>query len=132
MSNNDPSIADALDNKLGVTELRKICSENGVSRKRGASKAETVAALINQAPEAAAKAAGVSVTQTQPGYTLICTCGLEKLIDDRDEAVSEAKDHLRDCKKGMGVTGNGGLSVWSDKSGAPTWNIDDGDIPHSD
>lgn len=120
------SVAEELYERHSVPELRQICSDHGVSRERGASKAETARAIADQAPEAAAEAVGREVEE--PGFNTLCACGLEESFDDRDGAVDAAKDHLKECKAGLGVSGLGGLAVWSEDSGARTWAAGEGDI----
>lgn len=120
------SVADELYSELNVPELRELCSEHGVERERGASKAETVRAIVDQAPEAAADAVGAEVEE--PGVVVLCACGLEEEHDERGPAVEEAKDHLGDCKRGLSGSGLGGLSVWDESNGARIWAAGEGYI----
>ena len=133
MSNDDDeTVAGMLIDQMNVPDLRELCSENDVSRPRGASKAQTVDALVDQAPEASAAAVGVEVAKVTPGYVTMCPCGLESEHDERDGAISAAKDHLSGCKDGLAVRGLGGLNVWSEESGARTWMAGAGDVAFGD
>lgn len=110
-----------------VPELRDMCSEHGVERERGASKAETARAIAEQAPEAAAEAAGVELEE--PGFTVMCPCGHEGSFDEARGAVEAAKSHASSCREGLGVGGLGGLNVWDDEKGARVWRAGGGEDP---
>jgi len=113
------SVAEKLHEKLNVPELRRLASDNDVSRERGASKAETAMAVADQAPEAAADAVGMKTEE--PGYVTSCTCGLEEDHDELAGAVDGAKSHAAGCREWMGASGLGGLTVWCEDLGARAW-----------
>lgn len=125
MSDND--LADEMYNSLTVPELREFCSEHDVTRERGASKAETVRAAVDQATEAAADLMGWE-TEEKPDYEVCCPCGLEDEADDLGEALDLAEGHRGDCSRGVGVDGLGGLAVWSTEYGNRVWTPEDGRI----
>jgi len=109
-----------------VTELRDLCSELGVSRPRGATKAETAAVLVSEEPAAVAGELGEEIGEYEPPATVHCPCGLEEEADDVAGGIERAKSHLSDCKEGLSVGGLGGLSVWDGDAGARAWAAGDG------
>lgn len=123
----ETDLADEMYNSLTVPELREFCSENGVSRERGASKAETVRAAVDQAPEAVAERLGVEVEEP-PAYEVCCPCDLEAEHDELGDALAAAEDHMDECSRGVGVAGLGGLAVWSTEYGNRVWTPEDGRI----
>lgn len=83
--------ADVLYQSMTVPELREFCSENGINRSRGDSKAETVQAAMDQNPDAVYEAVGVE--QPAETYEVMCSCGLHEEYEEEDDAVEAAKSH---------------------------------------
>jgi len=105
--------------ETNVPELRELCKSAGVTRDRGASKSETAVKLVKEAPDAAWEYLGEE--PPEPGYDVVCTCGLEDHYDDQADAVEAAEEHADDCSAWTGASGLGGLSVWSVEWGHRVW-----------
>jgi len=116
---NSDDLAERIMQETNVPELRELCKEAGVTRDRGASKAETAAKLVREAPDAAYEYLGEE--PPEPGYDVVCTCGLEDHYDDAEEAVEAASEHADDCRAWTGASGLGGLNVWSVEWGHRVW-----------
>lgn len=124
MAQSETSLADRIMAETNVPELRQLCKDAGVKRDRGASKADTATKLVKEAPAAAYEFLGEE--PPKPGYDVICTCGLEENYDDPNDAVEIAEEHKNECKAWTGVTGLGGLNVWSAQWGDRIWLADEG------
>jgi len=127
METNPRELAKELEREMNVPDLRDLCAEHDVNRERGADKGQTALAVAMQAPEAAAEA--VDVELEEPGYVLVCPCGLEEEFDYPDDAAEAAESHLLECKRGLAVPGLGGLNIWSEETGARCWVAGEGDDP---
>ena len=120
---NSDDLAERIMQETNVPELRALCKDADVTRDRGASKAETAVKLVNENPDAAYEYLGEE--PPEPGYDVVCTCGLEGHYDDAEEAVEAAGEHADDCRAWTGASGLGGLNVWSVEWGHREWIADE-------
>jgi len=93
----DEELADILAGSMKAEELRSWMSHNGITRPRGATKAESAAAAVERDWTAvAAYADAVEGIADRDPATAICSCGFEQRFPREDRAVEAANEHAEE------------------------------------
>ena len=93
----DEELAGILADSMKAEELRSWMSHNGITRPRGATKAESAAAAVERDRTAVAAYADVveGIADRDPA-TAICSCGFEQRFPSEDRAVEAADEHAEE------------------------------------